>query len=131
MACAEKLYSRIVITEIAVEQRGFDILAPAGSFAVQQREANRRRGVRAGTDIPDTHLWDYRRTIPITEHIENARISGPDHVKAGAVGERTTLPQSRHGTHYDLGVNRADDVIAQAHSPDRAWREIFHHYIDF
>src|SRR5262249_41511441 len=70
MTRAKELDGRVVIAEVAVEQRGFHVLTAAGAFAMQQCKANCGRGVGASTDIPDAHLRNDGRTVSITEHIE-------------------------------------------------------------
>ena len=88
---AEELDGRVVIAEVAVEQRGFHVLTAAGAFAMQQCKANCGPGVGASTDIPYAHLRNDGRTVGITEHIENGCVGCADHVEARTIAERSTL----------------------------------------
>ena len=67
-----RVHRYVVVAEVAIEQRGFDILPFASAFAMEQRGQDRRQRVHARADVAQSDRWQRWRALALANHAEHA-----------------------------------------------------------
>ncbi len=119
----------VVRVEHAIDQGQIDMLALARAFAMEQRRADRAKGVHRGHMIGDRGGRIDRMAVRLAHHMQQPARRESDEIVADPRRVGTVLSVSGYGAHHDLWIDRRDIVIAEAITGEHARRVVLKEYV--
>src|SRR5579885_1425332 len=119
----------IVVAEVVIQQADVQMLADAGTLAVEQGAGDCGQRVNPGAGVAHRQARDHWGLARLADRVYHARVAGADKIPSRLIGQRTVLPEGRDRAHHNLRIERLDHLIAQPAALHRAGPEVFYHHV--
>ena len=115
--------------DLRLQQRGLDLLALAGFFALQQRRENAERCEQAGAQVRHRDSGPHR-TLPrqAGDRHQPAHALG-DLIEAGAIGVRPGLSESGDARIDELGIDLGERLVVDPEPAFHIWPIVLNHHV--